>query len=134
MRRYLLGYYLLVEAFLNFDSISQESSAYDKLEQVLGKFHSSPILGTTYTAEIPVKMKNIEMERAGRQLFAGLNADITESSRDNDWISLTGYSKEIGGGLDSANGSFNLNIALRCHSHEDKTLIYLGTPVISIPY
>ncbi len=126
--------YIVAEALLNNDSIIHERRAYEKLMHVLGEFHSSPILGTTYIAAIPGKMKNAEMEQTGRMLFAGLNADITELSCDNDWISLTGFSKQLGGGLDSVNGRFNLNIALRCHSHENKTLIYLGTPVISIPY
>lgn len=126
--------YIIAEALLDFDSSVHERRAYEKLELILGEYNNSPMLGTTYTAAIPGRMKSADMEKTGKQLFDSLNSDITELSCDKQWISLTGYSKLIDGGLDSANGRFNLNIALRCHSHEDKTLIYIGTPVISIPY
>lgn len=126
--------YVIMDAVLNSDSIVCESKAYEMVEVVLSQFEDPYSIGTTYTATIPEKLKEAEMEQTGRRVFAGLNADITEFSRDTDWISLTGYSNQIGGGLESVHGRFNLNVALRYHSHENKTYICLGTPVISIPY
>lgn len=126
--------YLIVDAVLKSDSAAREGKAYEKVEEILSQYEGSPSIGTTYTATISGKLKEEEMEQTAKMLFSGLNADITECNRDTGWISLTGYSSLIGGGLESVNGRFNLNIALRCHSHEDKTYICLGTPVISIPY
>ncbi len=126
--------YVIAEAYTDSGSIDCESAAYAKVEEMLSKYDKSPLIGTTYSAAVPGKLKGKRMEQIARQLFDSLDADIVELSRDTDWISLTGYSNRIGGGLDSINGRFNLNIALRYHSYEDKTYICLGTPVISIPY
>jgi hypothetical protein len=47
---------------------------------MLGKYdHNLPLLGTTYIAAVPGKMKNAEMEQTGRQLFDSLDADIVRS-------------------------------------------------------
>jgi len=126
--------YVIAEVQLGFDSPASERLAYEKLEHILNKYERFPVIGTTYVATIPRRLEKIEMENTAKKIFNNLDADITEVSQDNKWISITGYSRRINTGFESENGRFNLNIALRHHSNENKTLIYLGTPVISIPY
>ncbi|HHY81808.1 MAG TPA: hypothetical protein GX505_03890 [Clostridiales bacterium] len=126
--------FIIINAVLDADSIELEEEVHGKLNKILSQFDSSPSLSTTYTAAIPGRLKESEMEQAGRQIFNKLNGRVTEMSRDAEWISLTGYSSRIKGELHSKNGRFNMNVALRYNAHEGKTYIWLGTPVISIPY
>lgn len=123
-----------MEVVLNSDSTALEGRIFEEVKDILGQFGDNPFVGTTYTAVIPGRLQKAEMERIGRKVFSGLDATITEMSADAEWISLTGYSSLIGGGLTSEQGCFNLNAALRYRSYEGSTYILLGTPVILMPY
>ena len=126
--------YVFAEASLDSDNIIQESMAYEKIEHILKTYEEKPEIGTTYTATILGRLEKTEMIHTAKKLFNNLNTEITELSSDTRWVSLTGFSSRLNSRMESEKGRFNLNIALRNHSDDNKTLIYLGTPVISIPY
>jgi len=126
--------YIIAEAILDSDSLDREEAVYETLKELLSQFDAAPSLNTTYIAAIPGRLEGWEMEQTGRQILEGFNGRIVEMSRDSEWISLTGYSSRIDGGLHSDNGIFNMNVALRYNSHEGKTYLWLGTPVISVSY
>jgi hypothetical protein len=126
--------YIILHMILDSAAFSEEKPVHNRMEEMLGCFGDDPVVSTTYTAAIPGKISLNEMEDTGRRLFADLDGIISEGSRDGEWVSLTGFSSRLGGGLDSGSGRLNLNIALRYNSYEGKTIIRLGTPVIPIPY
>ena len=126
--------YLTADAVIHDVTEAKETAVHDKLEGLLRRFEEGSCIRTTYTAAIPGKLDRDEMERISRQIFRGLKGTITEEIREAAWISKTGYSSKIGCALNSGGKRINLNVALRYNDYEDRTYVWLGTPVISIPY
>ena len=126
--------FLILEAILNVDELWKEDQVYQNMHDELSLAGNFPTMGTTYTATIRGKLTTEEMDRIGRELITGFYGKITECNQDADWVSFTGYSNRLGGGMESRYGRFNLNIALRYHTSEGITYIRIGTPVIAIPY
>lgn len=126
--------YMIIDSIMDSNCIQKESQIYQEIEALLSQFGSGSSVATTYTALIADKLSTKKMESIARGLIQNLKGRITESNKDSDWVSLTAYSNRLGGGLESENGRFNVNIALRYHSSEGKTYIRVGTPVIGMPY
>jgi hypothetical protein len=126
--------YVIANSTLNSDCIQKEEQVYKVIQELLSKLGSDPSVATTYTAVIQEKLPTGKMEQIGRGFIKSLQGRITEGIKDSDWISFTGYSNRLGGGLESEKGRFNINVAVRYHSSEGKTYIRVGTPIIAIPY
>ena len=55
--------------------------------------------------------------------------------REENFISVTAYSKLLlENNLDYIGNKINLNIGIRYSENEDKTLIYMATPIIKLDY
>jgi hypothetical protein len=126
--------YIIAEAIIYDVENVKEAGVYARLKSLLAMYCEKPCIRTSYTAAIPGELTLNRMERINRQIFHGLEGKITEAARDGGWISKTGYSSKIGCAMDSSGKQINLNIALRYNAYYDKTYVWLGTPVISIPY
>ena len=63
-----------------------------------------------------------------------LEAKEIEGIREENIISIVGYSKRIPRWIRYGGKKVNLNIALRYNSYEDKTYVWIGNPLISIAY
>ena len=64
-----------------------------------------------------------------------MNAKEIDKIRNNNYISVTAYSnllKETD--LEYLENKINLNIGIRYSENEDKTLIYMATPIIKLDY
>jgi len=113
---------------------TDEELIYRKMHKLISLFKDKPCIRRTYTATVPGRLNTDNMESICKKLIWGLGGNITEESRDGGWISLTGYSKEIGFALSSGSKQINLNAASRYNEFEDKTYIWLGTPIITLSY
>lgn len=126
--------YVIAEAVLQDVKNQDESKIYGEIKDFLSRFAADPCIRTTYIATLPGQMDTDRMDGAGRQIFFGLQGKVTEKAQDGGWVSMTGYSSKIGCAMDSNGKWINLNVALRYNQYDDKTYVWLGTPIISIPY
>ena len=112
----------------------KEKAVFSAMERLLKQFVSGSCVRTTYTSVLPGELDAGRMEQIAGQIFRGLDGEMEEEIRDAGWISKTGYSDRIPCALQSGGKRINLNVALRYNDYEGRTYLWLGTPVISIPY
>ncbi len=129
------------QTFLAADAVTRdvwderkEKVVFSAMERLLKRFESGSCVRTTYTSVLPGKLDTERMEQIAGQIFRGLDGEMEEEIRDAGWISRTGYSNRIPCALHSGGKRINLNVALRYNDYEGRTYLWLGTPVISIPY
>ena len=64
-----------------------------------------------------------------------MNAQEVDRIQEENFISVTADSKILqGNDLEYLGNNINLNIGMRYSEDEDKTLIYIATPIIKLDY
>ena len=64
-----------------------------------------------------------------------MNEKEIDKIRNNNYISVTAYSNLLKeNDLEYLENKINLNIGIRYSENEDKTLIYMATPIIKLDY
>lgn len=126
--------YIAADVVANSIPETDEDLIYSNISELISLFKDKPCIRRTYIATIPGRLDTEKMDSICKQIILGLGGNITEESRDGGWISITGYSSEIGYALNSGSKQINLNAASRYNEFEDKTYIWLGTPIISVSY
>lgn len=80
------------------------------------------------------RLTNKQMNDISKLIFKGANARKVEGMRDKNLISISAYSPVIDEYIRVGDNRINLNLAIRYNSYEDRTYIWLATPVISTEY
>jgi hypothetical protein len=63
-----------------------------------------------------------------------INATTREDYVTDEVYSVVGYTKKIREYIYSGKQKININLALRYNSYQDKTYLYLATPVITAEF
>ncbi|MPM31804.1 hypothetical protein SDC9_78361 [bioreactor metagenome] len=64
-----------------------------------------------------------------------MNAEEIDRIEEENFVSITAYSKILSENyLEYLGNKINLNIGMRYSEDEDKTLIYIATPIIKLDY
>jgi hypothetical protein len=69
--------------------------------------------------------------------FESIEGQIIEGMEETEYgqmVSLTGYSPKLENNIQLAGDQINLNAAMRYSEHDDKTYIWIGTPLIATEY
>ena len=70
-----------------------------------------------------------------KNILYNMNAKEIDKIRNNNYISVTAYSNLLKeNDLEYLENKINLNIGIRYSEDEDKTLIYMATPIIKLDY
>jgi hypothetical protein len=80
------------------------------------------------------KLNDDELNLVCRKIFESVHASKVEGIRDIGLISVSAYTPDIGRSIVVNGNRINLNLAIRYNSYEDKTYIWLATPVITTEY
>ncbi len=86
------------------------------------------------TGYINGKLDSNELNNTFRKVFNSAGAKKVEGIKDNNLISLSAYSPNVKNFISVNGNRVNLNVAIRYNSYEDKTYIWLATPVITKEY
>ena len=79
---------------------------------------------------------DIMREVVGRT-FKSIEGQIIEGMEETEYghmVSLTGYSPRLENDILLAGDQINLNAAMRYSDYDDKTYIWIGTPLIATQY
>lgn len=68
------------------------------------------------------------------EMFKYLRANKNDVIKESNYVSITGYTPMIGRYIEINGKKTNVNIALRYNSYEQKTYIWLSSPVINKEY
>ena len=90
---------------------------------------SSCIIGT-YKG----KLEEPEVEKKSRVALQSINAKKVEGMENGELKSISAFSSSVGNYVMSDQARVNVQLAIRYSSYDDKTYIWIGTPLIPMGY
>lgn len=129
----------LNERFISVSIIEDLSStgleeARKEVLAVFKKYKIKPKINSCITGHFDGRLNYTQMNDICKRIFKEAGARKVEGMRDGNFISISAYSPVIGNFIRVEENKVNLNLALRYNSYEDKTYIWLATPVITTEY
>lgn len=105
-----------------------------KLTQVLRRYGISAELNTCIVGSYEGLLDDDRLDDIAKDILKGAEAKKIEGIRDDKLISVSAYSPSISDSIKVNGKKVNLNLAIRYNSNENKTYIWLATPVITKEY
>ncbi|WP_028309793.1 YwmB family TATA-box binding protein [Desulfitibacter alkalitolerans] len=105
-----------------------------KLERIFDYFEARPIINQTAIFFIPGYLSIDNQEKNVYYLFSSINGIIIEGIKEEAFVSYSGYTPHFKDGVESKGKIINVNIASRYHNIDNKTYLYMGTPLIHCQY
>ncbi|MEW6624175.1 MAG: YwmB family TATA-box binding protein [Bacillota bacterium] len=105
-----------------------------KLMEVFRNFNADPAVSETLVSYMPGRLEVHDQELFVNTLFGKINGIIVEGVTDDKFVSYCGYTSAINNSIEVMGQKINLNIASRYHSIDDRTYVYMGTPLIHCQY
>lgn len=128
--------YLLVDLFLskNYKDITRiEDAILDYFTKNKFDYENAITILGTFSNKMNI---DIMREVIGKT-FKSIDGQVIEGMEETeygDMVSLTGYSPKLQNNIQLAGEQINLNAAMRYSEHDQKTYIWIGTPLISTEY
>ena len=80
------------------------------------------------------KLNGVKQDQILKKIYGYLKISDTEKMKDEYTFSMMGFSPFLSEGIQILGKNYNVHISMRYNSEEDRTYIWIGTPVISIEY
>lgn len=108
---------------------------YTILEKSLYKYSSNVDISTCISGEFYKKIQFNKYNDILEEILYNMNAEEIDRIENDNMVSVTAYSKFLEDNyLEYLGNQINLNIGIRYSEDEDKTLIYIATPIIKLDY
>ncbi len=104
------------------------------LEEKFKSFGLNPKVNTCITGYFDGKLDYMEMSRISGLILKDAKAKKIDGMSEKNMISVSAYSPLIDNNIEIMGRMTNINLALRYNAYEDKTYIWVATPVITIEY
>jgi hypothetical protein len=121
-------------------NISQDSEDVElegikqKVLKIFNKYKLEPKVNSCITGNLVGKRETNQLNDICKKIFSAAEAKTVEGIRDSELISVSAYSPFMDDSINVNGKKVNLNLAIRYNSYEDKTYIWLATPVITVEY
>lgn len=106
----------------------------ESLEQLYSYLNIKPKVNISMTGIYNGRMTEQQKKLTTIGIMKKMNAKVREDYVTDEVYSVVGYTKKIPEYIYSGKQKININLALRYNSYEDKTYLYLATPVITVEY
>lgn len=106
----------------------------DAIKEKLRNSRLKPKVNTCIIGCFDGKLDYGQMNRISKRILKDAKAKKIDIMSDNNLISISAYSPYIDNNIEVNGKKININLALRYNAYEDKTYIWLATPVITIEY
>ena len=108
---------------------------YTILRNTLDKYTSQVDINTCISGEYTKKLKINKYDDILEKILYNMNAEQIDRVEEENFVSITAYSKILHGNyLKYLGNKINLNIGMRYSEDDEKTLIYIATPIIKLDY
>lgn len=113
---------------LNIEEITETA------QELLKKYGIDYKVNICITGSFEGKLKYSELAGICGNILSSANAKKVEEMETPDMISISAYSPSISYFIEAAGKKVNINLAVRYNSYENRTYIWLASPVIETEY
>jgi len=106
----------------------------DRVIAAMDRYGIAAHVNSCITGSFEGKLTDRQMNDVSKAIFKGAEARKVEGIRERNLISVSAYSPVIDDYIKVDDKKVNLNLAIRYNAFEDRTYIWLATPVISKEY
>ncbi len=125
--------YEIIDVTLNKD-VYQILSQKQMLENIYKEERENTNISISVVGFFEGRLSNDILNKKINAIIKTLKAKKVEELQDEDLISISAYSESIEGGVNAEDRKMNIQIAARYSSFDDKTFLWIGTPLINIEY
>ncbi|ERM92678.1 hypothetical protein O163_04620 [Caldanaerobacter subterraneus subsp. yonseiensis KB-1] len=125
--------YLLIDNYLikGNQNILEERKT---VENAFRKVKVKPVVATSIVGSFEGKLKLEEASSIVKEVFKELRAKKVEGLEDVQVVSISGYTRSFGEYIEVGDEKINLQVALRYNSYDDRTYIWIASPLIATEY
>jgi len=105
-----------------------------KVQEAVISLEGESKITSCVTGTFNGKLDEAQQNRILENIYDCLKISDIYMVQDPYNVNLMGYSPFIADGIEILDKTYNINIAIRYNSEDDKTYIWLGTPVISVEH
>jgi len=106
----------------------------DRIESVFGKYGLKAVVNSCITGTYEGNLQDSQLENICRKILDDSDAKKVDSMRQENIISVSAFSPMIGDKLSIDGKSINLSLAIRYNKIENKTYLWVATPVVNTEY
>lgn len=106
----------------------------DRIENLFFQYKKEVDITTCIIGEFNGKFSENALEEKGISAIHKVNGKIVDVYKDEQLISFTAYTDYIEDNILAGEDRINLNLALRYNQYDNKTIIWIGTPIITTGY
>lgn len=106
----------------------------NEILEVLKKYDIHPKINSCITGNMNGSLSSESQNELCNRILQGAKAEKISTTTDRNLISVSAYSHNIEDSIRVSGRKMNLNLALRYNANEDKTYVWLATPVITTEY
>lgn len=126
--------YIIVD-ILNDKVYKNIADTYNNLDNVLNKYSSQVDIYTCIAGEYTKRLQINKYDDILDKILYNMSAEEIDRVEEENFISVTAYSKLLNDNyLEYLGNKINLNIGIRYSEDDEKTLIYIATPIIKLDY
>ena len=108
---------------------------YAILKNSLSIYSDTVEIYTCIAGEYSKKLQIYKYDDILDKILYNMNAEVVDKVQEENFLSITAYSKILKENyLECLGNKINLNIGIRYSENDDKTLIYIATPIIKLDY
>lgn len=127
-------YYIIIDILGN-KLYKNIGDIYRNLDDILNRRSNDAEIYLCMAGEYTKKLQLDKCNDILENILYNMNAKEIDRVREDSLVSVTAYSNLLTeNDLDYLENKINLNIGIRYSDNEDKTLIYMATPIIKLDY
>lgn len=113
---------------------SQINGIIEDTQAIFTQYGIKPEITTCIVGGFKGKLKRSDMDKLIIQSIKRVNGKIVDNYNEGNLISITAYTPIFKNKIYSGNEKMNYNLAMRYNEYEEKTYVWIGTPIITISY
>ena len=126
--------YIIVD-ILNNKVYKNIENIYTKLENELSEYSNDVDINVCIAGEYTKKLKKAKISDILQKILYNMYAEKISDIEEENFLSVNAYSKLLKeNNLKYLDREINLDIGIRYSEDDDKTMIYIATPIIKIDY
>lgn len=110
------------------------SGIIERIESIFNKFSKSVEITTCIIGTIDGKLDEVDLKKNVTKTMKKVKGKVVEEYFDSSISSYTAFTPLIENFIFSGEKKINLNLAIRYSEYDNKTYIWIGTPIITTGY